>query len=186
MIIIENTCLSDDIIDQHFVCDLKKCKGACCVEGDSGAPLEIEELPILEDIYEKVAPYLPEVAKKVIAEKGLYEVDEEGDFCTTTIQNRECVFAYYDENQTLGCAIEKAYKEGKINFQKPVSCHLYPIRVTKTKELLLANYHRWDICKEACTLGTKLQVPLYKFLKEPLIRKFGDKWYRELEQIVNT
>jgi hypothetical protein len=182
MLIIENAVISEDIIENQFVCNLKACKGACCVEGDAGAPLELDELPILDEIYDKVKPYLSPKAVETIDKIGLYELDSDGDMCTTTINNRECVFAVYDENQSLFCGIEKAYLDGKVNFPKPISCHLYPIRVTKTSIYTLLNYNRWDICSQACTLGKDLKIPIYKFLKTPLIRKFGADWYAELEK----
>lgn len=184
MIIHQNTVLSDEIVEKHFVCDLNACKGACCVEGDAGAPLEQDELLILDEIFESVKPYLSAESLKVIAEKGLYEVDSEGDFCTTTINNRECVFAIYDDKKILKCGIEQAYLDKKISFKKPISCHLYPIRISKTAEFELINYSRWDICSAACTHGEALKVPLYKFLKEPLIRKYGTDWYNELLNLI--
>lgn len=180
MILIGNTAISDDIADKYFVCNLNACKGACCVEGDAGAPLLQEELPILDEIYEAVKPYLSMESIQTIEEKGLYEVDEDGEFCTTTVGVKECVFAIYNEQNILKCGIEKAYKDGKITFQKPISCHLYPIRITKTEQYELLNYSRWDICNPACKLGNELKVPIYRFLKEPLIRKYGEDWYEKL------
>jgi hypothetical protein len=184
MIILDKTLISQHIIDTKFVCDLNKCKGACCVEGDSGAPLEMDELSILDEIYEKVKPYLPSKNIESIEKKGLYEVDKEGDFCTTTVGNRECVFAILDAKKVWSCGIEKAHNDGLIDFKKPISCHLYPIRITKTNENELLNYSEWDVCSPACSLGKSLEVPVYKFLKEPLIRKFGNDWYNALEQSV--
>jgi hypothetical protein len=181
MIVIDNTAISDDIAEKFFVCNLHACKGACCVEGDAGAPLNYDELPILEEIYKDVKPYLSAEAIKTIEEKGLFEIDEEGDFCTTTIENRECVFAIYDNRGILKCGIEQAYLDKKIGFKKPISCHLYPIRITKSSEFELLNYSRWHICVPACLHGNELKVPLYKFLKEPLVRKYGEAWYKELE-----
>lgn len=186
MIVIDKTCISDDIADKMFVCDLEKCKGACCVEGDLGAPLEKEELPILRRIYTKVKPYLSEAGKKVIKKQGFYIKDYEGDYSTPTIGNRECAYAIYDERGILKCAIEQAYLDGKIDFKKPISCHLYPIRITKYDDYHAINYDRWDICNPACKHGQALGVPLYKFLKEPLIRQYGEVWYNELtNQIEN-
>jgi hypothetical protein len=181
MIIIDNTIVSEYIIDNQFVCDLNRCKGACCIEGDSGAPLEMDELPILEEIYEKVKPYLPKANIEAIEKQGLYEIDSDGDFCTTTVGTKECVFAKADEKGIWACCIEQAYNDGKIDFKKPISCHLYPIRITKTAENELLNYNEWKVCSPACELGAKLQVPTYKFLKEPLIRKYGEEWYSVLE-----
>lgn len=180
MIIVDDVILSDDIKEQFFICDLNKCKGACCVEGDAGAPLEQDELLLLEETFEEVRAYLPKKNIEIIDQKGLYEVDSEGDFCTTTVDNRECVFATYETTGILTCAIEKAYNDGKISFKKPISCHLYPIRITKAADKHLLNYSRWDICSPACELGKKNQTPIYKFLKEPLQRKFGSDWYQKL------
>lgn len=180
MILIENTCISDDIADQFFVCNIDKCKGACCVEGDSGAPLDEEELPILEAIYEHVKPYLTEAGIKVIEEEGVYTKDWEGDYVTPVIDGRECVYAFYDSEKVLKCGIEAAHADGKIDYKKPISCHLYPIRITKYEEFHAINYDRWDICSPACSLGQELGVPVYKFLKEPLVRAYGPEWYAQL------
>ncbi len=180
MILIEKTVISDDIKDKLFVCDLEKCKGACCVEGDLGAPLEDDELPILEDIYEKVKPYLSEEGKQAIEQQGKYILDEENEYSTPTIDGKECAYAIYDEKGILKCGIELAYRDGKISFQKPISCHLYPIRITRYDDYDAINYNQWHICSDACVLGESLNVPVYKFLKEPLIRKYGKIWYDEL------
>lgn len=179
MIIVGDTCISDDIADKFFVCNIEKCKGACCVEGHLGAPLEEDELKVLEEIYEKVEPYLTEEGKKTIAEEGLYIEDYEGDYSTPTINGRECAYANY-ENGVLHCGIERAYLDGKINYRKPISCHLYPIRITKYDQYDAINYDRWHICNDACSFGEKLGVPLYRFLKDPLIRKYGEVWYKQL------
>ena len=185
MILIDNTCISDDIEDQLFVCNLDKCKGACCVEGDSGAPLEEDELAILDEIYPLVEPYLSEEGKKVIAEEGTYTKDFEGDYVTPVIDGRECVYAIYDKKGILKCGIEEAYNDGKIGFKKPISCHLYPIRVTKYDQYHALNYDRWEICSPACSFGQELKVPVYKFLKEPLIRAYGSNWYGQLTQEID-
>ena len=182
MIILDNTVLSDDIKEKHFVCDLNKCKGACCVEGDLGAPLEEDELQKLEGVLDVVKPYLSKEGLEVIAKEGSYILDEEGDYSTTTIGGKECAFAIYDENKILKCGIEKAYLDGKTDWQKPVSCHLYPIRITKYEHYDALNYDRWDICSDACDLGKELKVPVYKFLKGPLTRKYGEEWYADLEK----
>lgn len=180
MILVDNAVISDDIKEQFFVCDLDKCKGACCVEGDLGAPLEVHELKELEEAYEAVKPYLSAEGVAALEKEGLYIKDFEGDYSTTTIGGRECAFAIYDEKGILKCGIEQAYFDGKTTFRKPVSCHLYPIRITKYDHYDALNYDRWDICSAACTLGQKLGVPVYKFLKEALIRKYGAAWYEEL------
>ncbi|MES2732709.1 MAG: DUF3109 family protein [Bacteroidota bacterium] len=184
MIAIDNTYISDDIADQFFVCNIEKCKGACCVEGDLGAPLTDAELPILEEIYEQVKPYLSPEGIQAIEEQGKYIKDWEGDFSTPTIGKRECAYASYDEKGVLQCGIERAYNDGKITYKKPISCHLYPIRITKYDQYEAINYDRWHICSDACTLGSSLGVPLYKFLKEPLIRKYGEAWYDELVRLI--
>lgn len=186
MILIEDTVISDDIAEKFFVCNLEKCKGACCVEGDLGAPLEEVELPILDEIYEAVKPYLSKEGIEAIEKQGKYILDEEGDYSTTTIDNKECAYAIYDERGILKCGIEQAYLDGKIDFKKPISCHLYPIRITKYDHYHALNYDRWSICSAACELGEQLSVPVYKFLKEPLIRAFGEDWYQELEREIST
>lgn len=180
MILVDNAVISDDIKEQFFVCDLTACKGACCVEGDLGAPLEDSELKELEDAYEAVKPYISREGREAIEKSGLYIKDFEGDFSTTTINDRECAFAIYDDKKVLKCGIEQAYIDGKTSFRKPVSCHLYPIRITKYDHYEALNYDRWDICSAACALGDKLGVPVYKFLKDALIRKYGEAWYQEL------
>ncbi|MHA8056448.1 DUF3109 family protein [Aquirufa nivalisilvae] len=182
MILIDDTVISEDVADEFFVCDLSKCKGACCVEGDLGAPLEEDELAIIESIQEQIAPYLSEEGKAVIEKVGTWVKDEDGDFSTPVIEGRECVYAIYDDKKYLKCGIEQAFFDGKIDFRKPISCHLYPIRIAKLAEYQALNYDRWSICSDACSHGKQLGVPIYKFLKEPLIRKFGEKWYIELEK----
>ncbi|UXP32859.1 DUF3109 family protein [Reichenbachiella agarivorans] len=182
MIILDNAVLSDDLKERHFVCDLNKCKGACCVEGDLGAPLEEEELDILDGVIEAVKPYMSAAGLEAIENQGAYILDEEGDYSTTTIGDRECAFAIYDEKNILKCAIDQAYRDKKITWQKPISCHLYPIRITKYDHYDALNYDQWEICAPACNLGEQLKVPVYKFLKEPLIRKYGSEWYDRLEE----
>ncbi|MEM6524930.1 MAG: DUF3109 family protein [Bacteroidota bacterium] len=184
MIELEKTILSDDIKEQFFVCNLEKCKGACCVEGDLGAPLEQDELPILKEIYDTVKPYLSKEGINAIEEQGTYVLDEDGDYSTPTVDGKECAYAVYDDRGILKCGIEQAHLEGKIDFKKPISCHLYPIRTTKYSEFEALNYDRWDICSPACDLGSQLNVPVYKFLKEPLIRKYGKDWYDELIRVI--
>lgn len=186
MITLRNTILSDDIKEQFFVCDLLKCKGACCVEGDLGAPLEEDELDAMEDIYENVKPYLSSEGVKAIEEQGPYILDEEGDYSTPTIGGKECAYAIYDEKGILKCGIEQAYFDKKIGYRKPISCQLYPIRVSKYDEFEALNYDRWEICSPACDHGAALKVPVYKFLKDPLIRKYGEQWYEELTTLIEN
>jgi len=184
MIQVGDILVSDDIRDKEFVCNLEKCKGACCVEGDYGAPLEEEELAILKRIYPRVKPYLTKKGINTIEKEGTHVIDPDGDYATPVIKGRECAYSHYDENGILKCGIEEAHKDGKIPFRKPISCHLYPIRVTKKRDLEALNYNKWSICSPACTLGKQLQVPLYKFLKDPLIRKYGEEWYAELVRVI--
>lgn len=169
-----------DIIEECFLCDLSACKGECCVEGESGAPLENEEVDVIEEILPHIWEYLSEEAQAVIKSQGVAYKDYDGDMVTSLVNGQECVFTYYDENDICKCAIEKAYKAKKIDFYKPVSCHLYPIRLQKYKEFTAVNYHRWRVCKAAVALGEKEGLKIYQFLKEPLIRQFGKEWYDEL------
>jgi hypothetical protein len=186
MIKVGDVLVSDDIKEAEFVCNLEKCKGACCVEGDFGAPLEDDELEILKEIYPKVKSYLSNEGVKAIEEQGTHVLDEDGDFSTPTIGGKECAYAIYDEKNVLKCGIEQAYNDGKIGWKKPISCHLYPIRITKKKNLEAVNYHEWDICSPACAFGKELKVPLYKFLKDSLIRKYGEAWYNELVAAIES
>ena len=182
MISIQNTLISEDILEKKFVCDLTACKGACCVEGDSGAPLEKKELKKLETVFEEVKPYLNKKGLKAIEKQGLFVVDSDGDYTTPLVAaGKECAYVIFDETNTAKCAIEMAFLDGKIKWQKPISCHLYPIRITSYKHYDAVNYHSWDICKPACSCGEKLNVPVYKFLKNPLIRKYGKSWFEELQ-----
>jgi len=181
MIEIGNTLVSDDLVEKHFVCDLNACKGACCILGDSGAPLEDGEEEILEEIYPIVEPYLTEKGKKAIKKYGKWMVDTDGDKVTPLVGgNKECAYTIF-ENDIAFCGIEKAHRDGKIEWQKPVSCHLYPVRISKHKKFTAVNYETWDICKPACTCGSKLKVPVYKFVKTALVRRFGSDWYKQLE-----
>ncbi|MEY5041816.1 MAG: hypothetical protein RLZZ414_1369, partial [Bacteroidota bacterium] len=165
---IKETLISDDLLQEYFVCDLNSCKGACCVEGDSGAPLLAEEKQILEDVYPLVEAYLTEEGKAEIQKQGKYVVDKDGDLVTPLLVNGTCVYATKDANNTLKCGIEQAYNEGKIDFKKPISCHLFPVRIKEYKTFTAVNVQLLDICSCACSLGKKLKVPVYQFLKEPL------------------
>ena len=178
--------VSDDIKEVEFVCNLEKCKGACCVEGDLGAPLEEDELETMKKIQKKIKPYLTPEGIKAIEAQGPYILDEDGDYSTPTIGGKECAYALYDEKGVLKCGIEQAYLAGEIEYRKPISCHLYPIRITKKKDLEAVNYHKWSICSAACAHGKSLHVPLYQFLKDPLIRKYGQDWYDELVKTIES
>ena len=181
MLSIENTLVSLDVIEEQFVCDLRACKGACCVQGDYGAPLTEEELLILEKIYEAVKPYLtPEGAFTIEKEGKHVYIEEEEKYATPLRHDGACAYTIF-ENGTAFCGIERAWKDGKIDFQKPISCHLYPIRITQHKHYEAVNYERWSICKAACKNGKQLKVPVYRFLKDAIIRKYGEHYYRALE-----
>jgi len=177
------TIISEDILDNHFVCNIDACKGECCVAGEAGAPVTKEETAILKKMFPKIKPYLRKVGIDAIEKQGIYTTNPIGDFETTLVNGKECAYATFDSNQVAMCGIEAAYNDGKIDFQKPISCHLYPIRINEYKQLTAINYHSWPICNDACSLGDKLKVPTYKFVKDALIRKFGEDWYDELDQV---
>lgn len=181
MVEIDDTLVSDEVFDKHFLCDLAACKGACCVEGESGAPLEAHEIEILENILEDVKPYMRPEGIARIEETGVFTIDTDGEYVTPLVNNEECAFVTFDTSGIAKCAIEKAHRDGKIDFPKPISCHLYPIRVTKLKDFTALNYNYWPVCDPARVCGAKLDVKVYKFLKEPLIRKFGADYYKKME-----
>jgi len=182
MIQIDDKLISEDLFSEEFVCNLAKCKGICCVEGDAGAPLDEDETHILDEIYPKIKPYLRPEGIQAIEEQGTYTLDFEGDLVTPLVNNAECAYVIFDEKGYTKCAIEKAYEDGVINWQKPISCHLYPIRITEYSNFSAINYHEWDICSDACTLGKELGVKVYQFLKKPLIRKYGEEFYQTLSE----
>ena len=179
MIQIEDKIISIDIFEKHFVCDLNACKGACCVEGDSGAPLLKKEEKKLNEIYKKVKPYMRKEGVAEIESQGVAVYDTDGDLTTSLVNNRECAFVIF-ENGVSKCSIEKAYLDNKTDFKKPISCHLFPIRIKEYRDFDAVNYEELKICKPACECGSKLEIPVYVFLKEPLIRKYGENWYKEL------
>ncbi|MRT94496.1 DUF3109 family protein [Ancylomarina sp. 16SWW S1-10-2] len=180
MLQIGNAIVSLDVIEKKFICDFAKCKGACCVEGDSGAPLDEDEKAILEEIYPKIKEYLSEEGIAEIEKQGTSVIDFDGDLVTPIINDKECVYTVFENGLAL-CGIEKAFLDGKISYRKPISCSLYPIRIEKYPEFDAVNYNKWKICAPARELGFKMGTPVYKFLKEPLIRKYGEDWYKELE-----
>ena len=182
MIQIDDKLISEDLFSEEFVCTLAKCKGICCVEGDAGAPLDEDETKILDEIYPKIKPYLRPEGIQAIEEQGTYTLDFEGDLVTPLVNNAECAYVIFDEKGYTKCAIEKAYEDGVIDWQKPISCHLYPIRITEYSNFSAINYHEWDICSDACTLGKELGVKVYQFLKKPLIRKYGEEFYQTLSE----
>lgn len=175
--------VSEEIIENDFVCNLNACKGACCVEGEAGAPLEKEELSVMEEIYPKVKPFLREQGIRAIEEQGVYIKGVDGEWETPLVNGSECAYVVFDEKGTALCGIEEAKNKGVIDWKKPLSCHLYPVRVKQYAEFSAVNYHKWYICDDACSLGKELGVPVYKFVKEALIRKFGEAWYNELEKV---
>lgn len=182
MIQIDDKLISEDLFSEEFVCNLAKCKGICCVEGDAGAPLDEDETKILDEIYPKIKPYLRSEGIQAIEEQGTYTLDFEGDLVTPLVNNAECAYVIFDEKGYTKCAIEKAYEDGVIDWQKPISCHLYPIRITEYSNFSAINYHEWDICSDACTLGKELGIKVYQFLKKPLIRKYGEEFYQTLSE----
>jgi hypothetical protein len=175
--------VSEDILEKDFVCNLSACKGACCVEGEAGAPVTDEEVEILKEIYPVVKPFLRAEGILAIEEQGTHIVSPLNELETPLVNGRECAYVSFSDNGTAGCGIEDAYNAGVIDFRKPISCHLYPVRVQDYSEFAAVNYHRWPICDDACTLGKELKVPVYKFVKDALIRKFGENWYAELEKV---
>lgn len=180
---IDDVVVSLDVFREKFICNLDACKGQCCIEGDAGAPLEEEEVAELEKVLPVIWDQLSPQAREIIDRQGVCYTDQDGDLVTSIVNGKDCVFTCYDEKGCCYCAIEKAYRDGKVDFYKPVSCHLYPIRVGNYGPYKAVNYHRWDVCKAAVILGQKENVPVYKFLKEPLIRKFGEAWYNEMESV---
>ena len=181
MFLIQNTLVSLDVLEKEFCCDLDKCRGCCCIEGDAGAPISDEEVKQIEAILPILLPEMTKEAREVVDKQGISYLDPSGERVTSIVNDKDCIFARTDHNGWCYCLIEKAFNAGKIGFKKPLSCHLYPIRLTKVGDLTGVEYHRWDICHCARQLGRKLHTPLYKFLREPLIRRFGEEWFAELE-----
>ncbi len=188
MIAIDHVLVSDNIVNEAFVCDLHACKGACCVDGDAGAPLDVKELQKMDEVFLEVLPYLGQKSVDEINRQGRYVYDKEFGWVTPTIDGAICVYGIKDSNGIVKCGIEQAYLDGKVKWKKPVSCHLFPVVVKKSSDGIteFANYQpREDHCKAACKLGKKLKVPVYQFLKEPLIRKFGPEFYKALDATAN-
>jgi len=184
LIAIENVLVSDDVIEAKFVCDLHKCKGGCCEDGDAGAPLEKKEMQIIEENFKQIAPYLSSEGSDVIKNKGKFLYDKEFGWVTPTINNAICAYGFRDKQGIIKCGIEAAYNDGRLNWKKPISCHLFPIKTTRTKDYTMVNYEpREVLCNPGCVLGKKVKMPVYQFLKESLIRKFGEAFYNTLHQI---
>ncbi len=179
MIIIDDTLISEALKDIYFACDLSRCYGKCCVEGDAGAPLEEEEISILDDFIDKIKPFMTKEGCAVVEKIGVFEYDIDAEIVTPLVNDRECAFVFFESGICL-CAIEKAWLAGKIDFQKPISCHLYPVRLSKLMNHIAINYDKWGICKMALVNGKRENILLYKYLEIPLIRKFGKFWYKKL------
>ena len=181
LIEIDDKVISLEIFSKKFVCDLNACKGACCIEGDSGAPITEEEVSILEEDLEKIKPFMRPEGIAAVEDTGVFYMDWDNEMVTTLVNEKECAFVFFEEKGITKCAIEQAHKAGVTDFKKPISCHLYPIRTAKFPEFEALNYNEWSICSPACTLGEALSVKVYQFLKEPLIRAYGEEFYKELE-----
>ena len=184
MLIVEDKLISEEVMREEFACNLRACRGACCHEGDSGAPLELDELPVLEDIYPSVRPFLTERGRREIEARGLYEfVEETGTFAAPCIDDAACVYMTRTPEGFAACGIELAHRAGKTDFKKPISCELYPIRVERddTHDFEALNYDRWDICSAACALGRKEAVPVFRFVRSAIERRWGPEFYAQLE-----
>jgi len=187
MVEIDDKLISQDIFEKKFVCDLSACKGACCVEGSGGAPLEEDELELLEKNFEAAKKYLSDTSIKEVEKQGFFVVGSDGGLETPLVKDKECVYVYFDKKGVAKCAFDTAFKNGESDWLKPMSCHLYPIRLSKLSQHVAVNYHEWHICEPACKCGSELKVPVFRFLKEPLIRRFGEEFYEaliEAEKIV--
>jgi hypothetical protein len=183
LIEVKDKVVSTQILERKFVCDLNACKGACCVEGDAGAPLTFEEVSILEDNLDAIKPYMRQEGLDVVEKQGVFYMFDGKEPVTSLVNEKECAFVYFDDQGITKCSVETAYMAGKTDFKKPISCHLYPIRIKQYTDFQALNYEQWDICKPACACGTDLNVKVYKFLKEPLVRAFGEEFFEELEVI---
>jgi hypothetical protein len=181
MLSIDHIIISDEVLNQHFVCDVSVCKGRCCIEGDAGAPLEEEEISVLEDFLDDIKPCMLPESIQIVEQNGVFDYDMDGNLVTPLINDKECVFVYFDGN-TAKCAIEKAFDEGKIDFKKPISCHLYPIRVKKFNYYERLDYHCWEVCKSARTNGKTLKISVFDYLSEPLSRRYGKEWVEKVKK----
>lgn len=183
MISVGNTLISDDLKEVCFCCDMAKCKGACCVEGDAGAPLEEEEISLLDDYLDAIEPFMTRAGIDEIERSGVFDYDAEGKYVTPLIEGMECAYIFFD-NGIARCAIEEAFQQKKIPFPKPLSCHLYPARISRMGKEDAVNYHRWYICDQALVKGHREKLPLYLFLQDALIRKFGRVWYNRFVKLI--
>ena len=176
------TLVSEDLVKEHFACDLSQCKGACCVEGEAGAPLTAEEVQQLTKYYDAIAPFLNEAGRKAIAAQGTSIVAKDMSLETPLVDGAACAYATFDERGWAHCGIEQAHQAGAVDWKKPISCHLYPVRVKDYSVFTAVNYHRWQICSAGCANGKQMQMPLYRFVAEALQKKFGADWFAELER----
>ncbi len=183
LIEVKDKIVSTQIFDKKFVCDLNACKGACCIEGNSGAPLTLDEIDLLEDNIEKIIPFMRSEGIEEVEANGVFYMDEDNEAVTTLVNGGECAFVYFDKNNITKCSIEQAFNSGKIDFNKPISCHLYPIREKQFNEFRALVYDVWPICAPACACGEKLDVPVYRFLKGPIIRAYGEDFFEALEEV---
>lgn len=183
---IGKTIVSEDIIEKDFVCNLSACKGECCIAGEAGAPLEVEEVQILKEVYQDVKPFLRPEGIAAIEKQGTFIETDKGALETPLVDGAECAYVTFTDKGIASCGIEDAYNAGTVNFRKPISCHLYPVRVQNYSSFAAVNYHKWPICDAACSLGKELQVPVYKFVKDALIRKFGEEWYAKVDQVAKN
>ncbi len=183
MVEIQDTLVSLDLFREYFCCDLHACGGACCVEGDAGAPLAMEEIGEMEEAAELLREELTPEARSVIDSQGVAYIDRDGQMVTSIVGGKDCVFAVKNEDGVTLCAIDRAWREGRLNVRKPISCELYPVRLSSVGGMTAVNYHRWNICSGACKLGRELKLPLYQFLKAPLVRAFGEAWWDECDLV---
>ncbi len=181
MLEIQDTLVSLDVFSRHFCCDISDCHGICCVEGDAGAPVEVDEIAQMEDALEVIWDELTPEAQDVINRQGIVYADPSGELVTSIVSTGHCVFAADDEQGNTQCLLERACRQNRTTFLKPISCHLYPIRLTNVGKYTGVNYHKWDVCNGACALGSQMKLPLYQFLKQPLIRRFGQEWWDECD-----
>ena len=183
LIEVKDKIVSTQLFDKKFVCDLNACKGACCIEGNSGAPLTLDEIDLLEENIEKIMPFMRPEGIEQVEENGVFYMDEDNEAVTTLVNGGECSFVYFDENNITKCGIEQAYNSGKIDFNKPISCHLYPIREKQFNDFRALTYDVWPICAPACACGDKLDVPVYRFLKGSIIRAYGEDFFEALGEV---
>ena len=180
MVQIQDTIVSFDLFQEYFCCNFTHCKGACCVEGAAGAPVLRDEGEKLEEAYEVVESEMTPDARAVVEEQGVVYNDRDGDLVTSIVNGKDCVFASHDENGNCICLIDKAYREGRTTWRKPISCYLYPVRLRKVGDFIGVNLHKWDVCSSAFIKGRRKGIRAYEFLKEPLIERFGEEWYKEV------